>query len=71
MNSLIYGLVCVAESEGVNYSIDAKNISMRITWPEDESEKVFVLTQTVKGSLEKIARENSEYVKIISEVHNK
>ena len=60
MNALVLGLKDIAE-----IVIDNSKALMRVTWPVNESERIAVLTHTIRDSLEAIANDNPRYVKII------
>ena len=64
MNALVLGLEGAAE-----IIINRSEALMRVTWPVQESERIAVLTHTIRDSLKAIARDNPRYVKIISEVN--
>lgn len=64
MHSLILGLDDIARVDGLKYLIDNKIPIMRITWPVNESEKIFLLTLTIAESLKQIARQNPEFMKV-------
>ena len=63
MNALVLGLENIAE-----ININRSAALMRVTWPVNESERIAILTHTIRNSLEAIANDNPRYVKIISEV---
>ena len=64
MNALVLGLEGAAE-----IIINRSEALMRVTWPVQESERIAILTHTIKESLEAIAKDNPKYVKIQSEVN--
>ncbi|MBQ6774182.1 MAG: ribosomal-processing cysteine protease Prp [Synergistaceae bacterium] len=64
MNALALGLDNIAE-----IVINRSKALMRVTWPVQESERIAILTHTIKESLEAIAKDNPKYVKIQSEVN--
>ena len=64
MNALALGLDNIAE-----IVINRSKALMRVTWPVQESERIAILTHTIKESLEALAKDNPKYVKIQSEVN--
>ena len=68
MQSLMLGLEDVAQLKDANFTVDANTPLMRVTWPVNECGRISVLTRTISESLKQIARDNPDYVKIISEV---
>ncbi len=67
MQSLILGLSVNAQVNGLECEVDKKIPRMYLAWPEEQSEKISLLTQTTSESLKIIAEENPDYVKIYTE----
>ena len=67
MQALIIG---IEKINGSKIIVNEKIPLIKINWPLSECEKLFVLTDTMSESLSIIAKENSSYVKIITEEIN-
>ena len=67
MQSLVFGLSEIARLAGLDIEIDDSVPLIKVMWRKKNFEKISLLVQTVAESLNIIAADNSDYVKIHTE----